>query len=329
MTSVNQQIDDSAALWATQRDLRDPTPEEQRGFEVWLTADIRHLGAYARAEAVLARLERAKGRAVVPQTTVVTAEPRFWTSRRAVLAAGAAAASGVAAVWGTWALAPGALVQSLREEELFSTAVGQVKEVVLSDGSVVSLNTDTQVSVQFTKTHRNLRLIRGEALFDVAKNKKRPFTVIAGDTEVKAVGTSFSVSALPQRPVQVLIREGVVELQRTDIPLSTPVRAGANIHVSAPEGAPMVTQAIPQKQVANQLAWQFGRISLDNQTLAEAASEFSRYSDVRMIIDPAIADKTVTGLFASNDPVGFARAAAGVLKLQAKINGQEIRITKN
>jgi transmembrane sensor len=271
------------------------------------------------------------GNAVVHQAAIETAPPRIWTTRRAILAAGATAVSGMAAVLGVGMLArsPSELAHGPGEEGTFSTAMGQIKEVVLSDGSVVSLNTDSQVSFQFTKSYRNLRLIRGEALFDVAKNKKRPFIVTAGFTQVKAVGTSFSVSALPQRPIQVLIREGVVELQRTDVPLSTPVRAGANIHVSAPENAPMVTQAVPEKQVASQLAWQFGRISLDNQTLAEAASEFSRYSDVRMIIDPAIADKTVTGLFASNDPVGFARAAAGVLKLQAEVNGQEIRITKN
>ena len=75
---------------------------------------------------------------------------------------------------------------------------------------------------------RGIDLIRGEALFDVTKDRKRPFVVTAGATQVRAVGTSFSVQLLPDQPVQVLVREGVVEIKRPDVPMAPPVRAAAS-----------------------------------------------------------------------------------------------------
>jgi transmembrane sensor len=74
------------------------------------------------------------------------------------------------------------------------------------------------------------------------------------------------------------------------------------------------------------LAWQYGRIALDNETLQDAATEFARYSGVRIVVDPAVANRTVTGMFASDDPVGFAKAAASVLKLHVEVNDETVRI---
>src|SRR5471032_1496436 len=65
MSASNQEIDKQAADWDARRDLRNLNPEEQREFDSWLAADIRHLGAYGRAEAVLARLERLHGAAAI------------------------------------------------------------------------------------------------------------------------------------------------------------------------------------------------------------------------------------------------------------------------
>ena len=320
MSSINHEIDRLAADWATKRDLQRLSTEEQAEFEAWLAADARHLGAYGRAEAVLSRLERLNGVALDPAPEGDT-QPSGWTRRR-ILLTGCAAASLVTGV-GI------ALVRNRVQQETFSTEIGEMRKVVLADGSVVSLNTNSEILVQFTNEARNIDLLRGEALFDVAKNKHRPFIVSAGDTRVRAVGTSFTVSRLPRRPIQVLVREGVVELQRTDALETMPVRAGANIRAIVQPGAPIVTVAMPEEKLARDLAWQRGDIALDNQTLADAADEFARYSEVRIIVDPGVSNKTVTGLFASNDPVGFARATASVLKLQMEVKGSEVRIFEN
>jgi transmembrane sensor len=316
MSSKNQEIDRVAADWAARKDLRGLSIEEQAEFEAWLASDSRHLGAYGRAEAVLCRLERL--RVVDRELRDCEEEAGSWNRRRIILAGGAAA--GVAATLGifsTFPRSPGAT---------FSTQVGQMRKALMPDGSIVSLNTNSEISIQFTRKARDINLLRGEALFDVAKDKDRPFTVAAGDTRVRAVGTSFTVSLLPQKPIQVLVKEGVVELQRTNAPEALPVRASANIRAIVPPGASIVTVAMPEEKLARDLEWQHGRIALDNETLADAAAEFARYSDTLIVVAPEVSNETVTGLFASNDPVGFARVAASVLKLQMEVKGNEVRI---
>lgn len=310
MSSTNHEIDSLAADWAAKRDLGPLSPAEQAEFEAWLNADLRHLGAYGRAEAVLARLERLNG------VDMEMAEDSGVTRRRVLVAGGAAA--GLAAAIGIAFVPRGGVAQT------FSTQIGQVREVVLADGSVVSLNTNSEIAVRFSDAARDISLVKGEALFNVAKNPNRPFVVAAGETRVRAVGTSFTVSRLPQKPVQVLVREGIVEVQRDDD--EPPVRATANIRAIASVDAPIVTVAMPEEKLVRNLEWQYGRIALDNETLANAASEFARYSEVRIIVDPAISGRTVTGLFASNDPVGFAKAAAAVLKLRTEVKGNAVRI---
>jgi transmembrane sensor len=322
MPLTSLEIDDQAAEWAAKRNLRDLTPAEQDEFDAWLVADPRNLGAYGRAEAVLARLERvclaAKGKLYAQHE----AETPKWPRRRVILTGSIAA--GFVAV----SIVGGAMWESGREWAIasktdYATKIGQTREIVLSDGSIVTLNTNSRVTVEFSQNQRAIRLVQGEALFDVAKNKNRPFVVSAGDTQVRAVGTSFTVSLLPQRPIQVLVREGVVELKRSD---ASPVWVGASTRALAPRGAPIVAEPVSVAKLTRDLAWQYGRIAFDNRTLQEAATEFSRYSDVRIIVDPAVANRTVTGLFASNDPVGFAKAAAAVLKLHVDVNDGQVRI---
>jgi transmembrane sensor len=317
MSSINHEIDRVAADWAARRDLEGLSADEQAEFEAWLAADVRHLGAYGRAEAVLARLERLN-RPPLDIEAQERCDKSGWNRRRVLLTGGATA--GVAAALGV------AVIPRGTPRELLSTEIGQIREIVLTDGSVVSLNTNSEIEVRFTRDARNIDLIKGEALFDVAKNHTRPFIVSAGGTSVRAVGTSFTVSRLPQQPIQVLVKEGIVELQRDNAPEAPPVRASANIRAIAPPDAPIVTVAMPEAKLARDLEWQYGRIALDNETLADAAGEFARYSEVHIIVDPAVSNRTVTGLFASNDPVGFAKAVAAVLKLQTEVKGSEVRI---
>ncbi len=81
-------------------------------------------------------------------------------------------------------------------------------------------------------------------------------------------------------------------------------------------------------QVNRTLAWRQGRIAFDNETLADAAQEFGRYSNVQIRIAPGLEGQTVTGLFVSTDPVGFARAAALSLNLRADVRNREVTISR-
>jgi transmembrane sensor len=301
-------------------------PEETAIFEAWLAADIRHLGAYGKAEAVLARVQRISGvggNALRPPAAMAAA-PFGWSRRRALLSGGAVAGLVAAGVSDTvlWR-------HRLEEDEQsYATAVGQIQKISLADGSIVTLNTNSRVVVRYSAQLREIHLNQGEALFDVAKNKKRPFVVFAGDAQIRAVGTVFTVRLLRRQPVQVLVKEGIVEVKRTDAAFSMPLSVRANTKTLISKNAPIVSKIVPEAQIARDLAWQAGQISFDNETIGDAAEEFARYSDTRIVVDPAIANRTVTGLFVSNDPVGFAMAAAKVLNLHAEVYAKEVKISR-
>jgi transmembrane sensor len=319
MGRLNAQIDRLAAEWAARVADGDLTPEERASFESWLAADIRHLGAYARVEAGLVRLERLRAVGADSLRATAPALAPAWTRRRMLLTGTTAACLAAASV-------VGAIVWTDYPQQAFATRIGETRVIPLPDGSVVTLNTNSSMSVNFNESVRRIRLEKGEAFFRVAKNKARPFIVDALNTEVRAVGTSFTVRALPQRPVQILVQEGVVEVTRTDTSKAAAVRAVAETQTLVPVAAPIVTRAVPPPQVARNLAWRFGRIALENETLEDAAEEFARYSNTRIVVDPAVANRTVTGRFASNDPVGFAKAAASVLNLHVEVESTEVRI---
>ncbi|MEI9887587.1 MAG: FecR domain-containing protein [Rhizomicrobium sp.] len=319
------EIDDRAAEWVARIDAGPLAPAEEQELNAWLEADVRHLGAFARARAVM--LHSARARALGPNfdpdafvaARVVERSPPM--SRRRVLAMGGAAA-GIAAL----AVSGGAALL-LQGRSDYSTRIGETRVIPLEDGSVVTLNTDSEISVHFSEDTRLVRLVRGEALFDVAKNKKRPFIVDADGTSVRAVGTSFTVELLPGQPVKVLVREGVVEVKRPDQAAIAPVKLLANTRAITPKDAPIIAQRIAIAEVTRALSWRVGRLAFEGETLAQAASIFARYSETRIVIDdPAIAAKTITGLYVSNDPVGFSRAVALSLDVRSELRGNEVHI---
>jgi transmembrane sensor len=225
-------------------------------------------------------------------------------------------------VVGTW--------QVLSRRGHFSTGKGETKVIALKDGSVVTLNTASEIAVSYTDAQRSVELIRGEALFDVAKNKARPFVVAAGDTNVRVVGTSFTVRHLETAPVQVLVREGIVEVFKPAAGLA-PVRITANDMAEAGGASTgqIVARAMPVAQVHRQMAWQSGQIAFEGETLAQAAAEFSRYSDTRIVVaDPALAREEIAGLFKATDPVGFAKTIAISLNARADVGEGEVRLTR-
>ena len=99
----------------------------------------------------------------------------------------------------------------------FRTAIGAITAVPMSDGSKVTLNTDSQIHIAVTGHERRINLGRGEAFFEVAKDPNRPFVVVAGHCRVVAVGTQFSVWREADE-VRVVVTEGRVRVERDDAP---------------------------------------------------------------------------------------------------------------
>jgi len=321
-------ISELAARWAVRADAGALGPDEQRELETWLAADSRHRGAYVRARAQwvdLDRLAALQG----PAGGTDGRFPAAGLSRRQLLAAGIAAI-GFLGGGLSWLI--------VREgQERYTSGIGEVRRIALEDGSTLLLNTASEVTVRLTKQQRGIRLVRGEALFEVAHDKSRPFIVQANDTAVRAVGTAFAVR-LEAAQVDVTVTEGVVEVVDLKTmsglgPATTPVsrfevkRVAAHEHaVIARSRAPEVEPIAPAK-ADRQLAWREGMVSFDGETLQTAVAEINRHNRRQIVVDdPALAAMPIVGVFRATDLEGFSAAAAAALKARAIPDGDVIRL---
>lgn len=310
-------IDAAAAAWAARVDRGPLSDEDQAALEAWAAQDPRRAGAYAKARAVSAHLDRARA---LGADFAPSAHPAARAAdRRRLLATGGmlAAASAVGAVG----------YSALTLKGRVTTGKGDIRRAPLGDGSAVTLNTDTAIRTAFDGKIRRVDLLRGEALFDVAKDPVRPFVVVAADVRVRAVGTSFTVRAHADGQVGVIVREGVVEVWRGAE--GKPVRLAAEHAVQVASLGDLTPKVVGAAAVDRAMAWRQGQIDLDGLTLGQAADEFARYSDRRIVIDdPTVARLKVTGLFSASDPDGFARAAALSLGLRATTQGNGVRLDR-
>jgi transmembrane sensor len=276
-------------------------------FEAWLAGDRRRRGAYARAAAAWTLLDRAE---VLPD-----AAWRGPVVSRRVMVAGAAAAVVLAAGGGT------ALMLSRTSRSVYRTALGEMRRIPLEDGSVMMLNSASLVQVAMGRRSRRLKLIDGEAWFQVAKDMRRPFLVETEASQVRAVGTAFSVRRR-NGSTEVLVTEGVVEL-RDPSAAADPVKLPAGSRASMEMGGALRTASLSQAEMERSLAWREGQIALDGDTLGEAVEQFNRYNHRQLVVaNPELARAKLVGWFWLDDPDSFAGAAARTL-------GAEIRLRDN
>jgi transmembrane sensor len=198
--------------------------------------------------------------------------------------------------------------------------------VTLADGTLVRVNAGGEIVEQFTAAERRVELTRGEAHFTVTQDTARPFVVVAGTLRVRAVGTAFNVNFQPAQTVEVLVTEGVVQLNsstapaaiaRDPLPLLSPgQRALVALAPASPAAAVVITTASAD-EIAHALAWQAPLLRLGGATLAELVLEFQRSSGQRVILaDPALASLRIGGRFRADDLAGFAHLLATSLDLE-------------
>jgi transmembrane sensor len=198
------------------------------------------------------------------------------------------------------------------------------------------LNTATEVTVKLSQRQRDIRLIRGEALFEVAHDHLRPFVVVANDTAVRAVGTAFAVR-LESTQVDVTVTDGVVEVVSSLPPgISTATslgwdgnaqRVSANHRIVIGRARVPEISAIAATDADRRLAWRDGMVSFDGESLRMAVAEINRHNRRQIVVDdPALAAKPIVGIFRTTDLEGFSAAAAEALKATAVPDGDVIRL---
>jgi transmembrane sensor len=240
---------------------------------------------------------------------------RLVTGRRLAVAA-AVAAIGVAA----------ALFAMRFGGTLISTQSGERREVTLADGSAVDLAPDSEIRVRLLTQERLVLLGRGEVLFHVASNPRRPFIVTAADTQVRAVGTAFDVQRRPD-DVAVTVVEGVVSVTTRApnghaaraAPLS--LAAGNRVVISTATGA---AGAVRRVRGGTAIAWVTNQLSFDNEPVADVVSSFNRYNQLQIqVLDPTLAGRRISGSFRTTDPesfVAFIKSVTGVAVVHRSAN---------
>ena len=311
-----EDIDAEAARHVARMDGDDWSDAQEAELEAWLARDPRHPGALLRAQAAWMTLDRVLApHAASREDAAPVAAPRF--SRRGLLAGGGAAIAASIA----W-------VALLSGGTSYATAVGEIRRVPLGDGSIAAINTASAIAVRLEETARDVRLDRGEAWFQVAKDRNRPFVVAAGRVRVRAVGTAFSVRR-GDGGAHVLVTEGAVEVWAAGAEgHRVRLTAGSRAFVAdnaAIEEAPAAPSAIDRA-----LAWRNGKIDLAGDRLDGAVAEFNRYNQRQIVVgDPAIAGERFDGVFRTDDPEGFAKAVEVSLSVPVDLSDPaQIRIGK-
>jgi transmembrane sensor len=202
----------------------------------------------------------------------------------------------------------------------YQTSRGERQIVTLSDGSRLSLDSDSEVTVRYARHQRALHLIRGQARFDVAHDRNRPFSVVAGSQRVIATGTAFNIDMAGPRVLVTLIEGHVVVLTESDGSAQNlypsgriELRAGQQLAASAREPAQILPASIPRVT-----AWTAGDLIFDNESLSSVVDRVNRYSDTRILIsDPQIGNQKISGVFRTGDSQGFMNMVTRYLHVRA------------
>lgn len=205
----------------------------------------------------------------------------------------------------------------------YASTTGEVKDIVLPDGSRMTLDADSTAVGRFGPGARSVELTRGRAFFAVVHDTSKPFTVLAGDRRLVDVGTRFDVNLGPQALTVTLVDGRLAIGPAGQTRVTTTLEPGQQL-VSV-RGQDQV-RAIGAG-AADATAWRTGLIAFDNQTLAEAAAVMNRYSKDQIVIpDPAVAAIRVTGQFHAGRSEGFAETLTELYGLQTRRQAGRIEL---
>ena len=212
----------------------------------------------------------------------------------------------------------------------YATHVGEQRTLTLEDGSRMAINTDTELKVVRGEQVRLIKLAKGEVYFEVAKDPAHPFIVDAGNTQVRAVGTAFSVRREGDKVFTTLFEGKIIVTEVGDC--MTPANCSTEKPMVAGQSLLAHSQAAPSEDVSaiQQVnAWRRGEVVLDAMPLATAIAEINRYSTTHIKIDDeGIQQLPVSGIFSIADAEEFAQAAAEVHHLVVVRENDSLWLTR-
>lgn len=317
-----KQVEEEAAAWIVRRDSRTWTTRDQLALDEWLESSTAHVVAFIRLDTVWQNLHRLK--ALDPTANPFTSRDLLRADaqmrvagnadgRRSKLGRGFPIVRLAAAAIFTVVIAAGIYLRA--QGSSYRTSVGGIASLPLTDGSNVTLNTDSEIHVNLTDTERRIQLDQGEAFFQVAKDPQRPFIVIVGDRRVIAVGTAFSVRR-DHEDVQVVVTEGKVRFEDNNNESDVVLQAGS---IARSRRNEVLLEQKPVPDVDDALSWRSGVLTFKETMLTDAVAEFNRYNTRKIVLeDSAIASIRLSGKFQSTHLDAFIRLLEDVFPVDAE-----------
>ncbi|WP_304169672.1 FecR domain-containing protein [Phenylobacterium aquaticum] len=281
---------DVATQWLARLERPDVGEADWLAFDAWLEAAPSHKQAYDDALALWSELE-AHAPDLAQALNAAPSRPaasRNWM----VMAGGLAAAGLVAAVAVPW--------QDLTAPTTtYQTAKGERKTVVLADGTRIDLNAGSRLTVHLGTHERRVEMADAEAVFDVAKDAKRPFLITAGDRTVRVVGTQFDVRHRDGRQ-SVVVARGVVEVRPTGDAPGRGYRLTVGQRLDHREGEAEARVGLGSPEAA--MSWRSGKFVYRGEPLANVVADLNQYvpRPVRLA-DARTAELAFSGVLAASE----------------------------
>jgi transmembrane sensor len=303
-----------AAAWVA-RLHEEPSPDADAGVRAWLRESEDHRRAFNRMTRVWELTGKMQMRAGGDMSAARPGRRSRFTPWAATMAA-------------TLILAVLAAAYFWRDNTVV-TGVGQRQVRLLKDGTRVLLNTDTRIELNYDEHARRVRLVRGEARFDVSKRPTWPFLVTVGGQEIRALGTSFIVRNDAQ-DVSVTLVEGRISVA----PIAQNGEAASqNAQILTPGQRLTISRrhapAVDRPELNRVMAWERGRVEFEETPLGDAANEMNRYATTHIIVaDADVAQLRIGGVFRAGDSDEFVGTVTAAFGLRADRRGSNIELSR-
>lgn len=356
--SFNREIAEQAADWAVRLDSAPLSKAEQKALADWLRTSPLHIDEFLLASTTLggfgfvdpdkqidvdALLKDVSADIIPmePPTPTIAQPERGWHRMAAAALLSLVAVATTASV--IWWTQPAEISQPAGE--WYETGLGEQRSIQLADSSVVHINTQSRLKVDYSEAERRIDLISGEAMFEVEPNADRPFRVWAGGTVAEALGTTFNVRVEDEVAI-VSVVEGTVKVDKRtletaavqDLPVD-PVPV-AEMHAPASSTEVILSMgeiaSVPSSYDAVNLdqdtieaitSWRERKLVFESDRLDVIAAEFNRYNRTQLVVsDTDLASVKFTGVFDADDPRSFVEFLEFAGGIEAVQDGQEIQL---
>jgi transmembrane sensor len=318
------EIEEKAARWAARIDARTMTEADDALLSAWIALDRRHAGALLRAQAAMVTFDRlrvlAHGNSTGRLPSIVAAKPASILAERMRLAASSAAivAMGVT----LWLAQP-------RPANAYETARGEIRSLPFASRATVVMDSISAITFDTSEQLPSIEIDHGRAIVDSTADPGRPLMLIVGDCKVTVAGAELSVRREDESTgssATILVRRGRAGVQVAGDPSPIVIAAGEQLELRADRKPRRRT--VDTDTLRRSFVWREGSIDVHGMRLDQAAREFARYSDYRIVVDPAVAGRRVTGLFSVGEPRAFARAVALSLDLTVDLDRDRARLRR-